>query len=217
MKKLAEAILTKREIPNWCLDDNKDIYTNKLARIPYLKRFDYILDSIDLRNRKCLDAGGTVKFISLWPKTSDKHCLLFHEDEVGLIRESRAAKRFELDIKFYLGDLRKKNECFGDEVFDIVTCLDVLEHIADLEGAIRELKRILKPGGILACSYPTENICYKLGRILARMTPPTDHYHTADKITREISKEFQLTKLTKIYPIINLTHIAYFKKGGKDT
>lgn len=36
----------------------------------------------------------------------------------------------------------------ADETFDIVLCCDVLEHVDDLERVIREISRVLKPGGV---------------------------------------------------------------------
>jgi SAM-dependent methyltransferase len=38
--------------------------------------------------------------------------------------------------------------------FDVVTCIDVLEHLLDDRKAIRELVRILRPGGVLVVSVP---------------------------------------------------------------
>jgi len=38
--------------------------------------------------------------------------------------------------------------------FDLVTCIDVLEHLSDDRKAIRELVRILRPGGVLIVSVP---------------------------------------------------------------
>ena len=35
-----------------------------------------------------------------------------------------------------------------DALFDIVVCVDVLEHVADLETVLNEIKRVLKPGGV---------------------------------------------------------------------
>ncbi len=42
---------------------------------------------------------------------------------------------------------------FEDESFDIVTSFSVLEHQSDKHGAIYELARVLKPGGLLALSF----------------------------------------------------------------
>jgi SAM-dependent methyltransferase len=43
---------------------------------------------------------------------------------------------------------------FQDESFDLVTALDVLEHIADDREAIAEWQRLLKPGGKLLITVP---------------------------------------------------------------
>lgn len=43
---------------------------------------------------------------------------------------------------------------FADCTFDLVTLLDVLEHIDDDLGTLRELHRVLRPGGMLLVSVP---------------------------------------------------------------
>jgi SAM-dependent methyltransferase len=43
---------------------------------------------------------------------------------------------------------------FADESFDFVTCTETLEHVADYGLALRELTRVLRPGGNLAVSVP---------------------------------------------------------------
>lgn len=54
---------------------------------------------------------------------------------------------------------------FADNTFDKVMCSEVLEHIPDYRGALREIERVLKPGGLLCASVPRrwpEKICWAL-------------------------------------------------------
>ena len=43
---------------------------------------------------------------------------------------------------------------FGDDSFDLLTALDVLEHVEDDRGALREIVRVLRPGGLLLATVP---------------------------------------------------------------
>ena len=43
---------------------------------------------------------------------------------------------------------------FADDAFDLVTTLDVIEHIDDDVAALRELRRVLRPGGRLLVAVP---------------------------------------------------------------
>jgi SAM-dependent methyltransferase len=43
---------------------------------------------------------------------------------------------------------------FTDATFDVVTCLDVLEHTFDDRPALRELRRVTRPGGQLILTVP---------------------------------------------------------------
>jgi ubiquinone/menaquinone biosynthesis C-methylase UbiE len=59
---------------------------------------------------------------------------------------------------------------FPDATFDRIIAAEVLEHIDDDFGAIRELVRVLRPGGTIAATVPSflpERICWAL----------TDEYH----------------------------------------
>ena len=61
---------------------------------------------------------------------------------------------------------------FPDASFDVVVCSEVLEHIHDYRGVLREIERVLKPGGRFVASVPRawpERICWWL----------SDAYHEA--------------------------------------
>ncbi len=54
---------------------------------------------------------------------------------------------------------------FADNTFDKVICSEVLEHIPEYEGALKEIERVLKPGGLFCASVPRrwpEKICWAL-------------------------------------------------------
>lgn len=57
----------------------------------------------------------------------------------------RIARRNNKDIKFVQASATDLP--FGDNEFDILVCIEVLEHIPDTEKAIKEMKRVLRPGG----------------------------------------------------------------------
>lgn len=52
---------------------------------------------------------------------------------------------------------------FADNSFDKIICSEVLEHIPDYAGALQEIARVLKPGGLFCASVPRrwpEKICW---------------------------------------------------------
>lgn len=54
---------------------------------------------------------------------------------------------------------------FSDGVFDVVIASEMLEHIEDDVSALREIERVLKPGGTAAVSVPRrwpERVCWAL-------------------------------------------------------
>jgi len=54
---------------------------------------------------------------------------------------------------------------FADQSFDLIVCSEVLEHIPNYEAALKEVARVLKPGGQLVISVPRfwpEWLCWKL-------------------------------------------------------
>lgn len=61
-------------------------------------------------------------------------------------RDHAASERVE-NVSFEIGDVYRL--AFGDASFDVVYANQLLQHLTDPVRALRELRRVLKPGGIL--------------------------------------------------------------------
>lgn len=83
--------------------------------------------------------------------------------------------------------------------YDFINALDVLEHVDDLPRTLAYLLRLLKPGGQIIISGPTENILYQLGRRLAG-PEYSGAYH--ERGVAEIRAD--LAKLATVRPIATL-------------
>lgn len=59
------------------------------------------------------------------------------------------------DQKVDIIDLNRKKELlYQDDTFDIVTATEVIEHLEDFRAILREIYRVLKPGGVCVLSTP---------------------------------------------------------------
>jgi ubiquinone/menaquinone biosynthesis C-methylase UbiE len=76
---------------------------------------------------------------------------------------------------------------FADATFDRIICAEVLEHVPDYRAVLREIRRVLKPGGLLAVSVPRfvpEWVCWRL----------SDAYHEVEGGHVRIFRTRQLTQ-----------------------
>lgn len=85
--------------------------------------------------------------------------------EIGPQNRSEVKNAFKLcDIKTLdlvsdynpdiVGDITKYNSHINDSTYDIITCLEILEHTVNPFSAITELRRICKHGGYILFSAP---------------------------------------------------------------
>ena len=55
-------------------------------------------------------------------------------------------------------EIREGRLGFADSYFDLVTSNQVMEHVEDLDAALREIHRVLKPGGTLLSLFPSRDV-----------------------------------------------------------
>lgn len=83
--------------------------------------------------------------------------------------------------------------------FEVITALDVLEHVPHLDETVTRLGEFLSPGGKLIVCGPTENVLYRLGRRLAGFSGAY-HVRNIEDIRQAIEQHYPTTALGTIYP-----------------
>lgn len=78
-------------------------------------------------------------------------------------KKAVAYAKKQLHLKVYHGTL--DNVKFPSKSFDVVSLYDVLEHVPNLRLLLREIHRMLKPGGIIAIQSPNiESLAFSILR-----------------------------------------------------
>ena len=85
---------------------------------------------------------------------------------------------------------------FPDSAFDVVVSSQVIEHISEYEKAIAELKRVLKPGGILILSFPNERML-TLARLILGKRPIKVPDHVQSLTPATVVAEVDLPVISK--------------------
>ena len=113
------------------------------------------LDAMQLHPRAVLDAGAEDATFVYWlaDRYRDASVLATDVDEAAM-EACRATRpeRYVNRVAFRAGTF----DTLPPDAFDLVTAFDVLEHIEDDRGALRQLHRSLRPGGSLLVHVPRD-------------------------------------------------------------
>jgi SAM-dependent methyltransferase len=95
-----------------------------------------------------------------------------------------------------------------DGSLDLALALDVLEHVPDLDHTVGELLRVVRPGGELIVTGPTENLFYKIGRRVAGPAYSGD-YHVRDVMSIEAAmrRRARTQRLATLIPGVPLFRV----------
>ena len=119
-------------------------------------RANYIKEKIELKDKKVLDVGcgGGLLCESL----NDFGAIVTGIDAAGPGIEVAKihANKNNKDIKYFEKTAEELNKEYI-EYYDIVTCLEVLEHVPDPNSLVRTCVQLLKPGGSLFLSTINKN------------------------------------------------------------
>jgi 2-polyprenyl-3-methyl-5-hydroxy-6-metoxy-1,4-benzoquinol methylase len=187
-------------------DDTPRVYNDTfLVRELFWRRLDALLALSDPPSReRALDFGGGngVLAPTLSRRYGEVLCVDLRTEMAEAIRSDE-----KLDnVRPLAGEIASLG-LPADHV-DTIVAADVLEHILDLEALVAEFHRLLRPGGELLVSAPSENRFYEFGRKVFRYTKPDDHYHAASHVEDVIERTLRRT--TRRYFPFNTSPLAVF-------
>jgi 2-polyprenyl-3-methyl-5-hydroxy-6-metoxy-1,4-benzoquinol methylase len=162
--------------------------------------------------RDCLDFGGGsgIFMVSLATGFDRVHLIDLNTEQAEQLK-----RELEIDnVAITAADIGAFE--FEAGIFDAIVAADVLEHFQDLDLPIKKIHGWLGAKGYLYTSLPSENLFYRLLRVVFRKQKPEDHYHTA----REVEAYLGASGFRKIFglyhplivPILPLFRISVWQK-----
>jgi ubiquinone/menaquinone biosynthesis C-methylase UbiE len=138
------------------LNDTRDLWWNRDFLDLMSKRWDIA------KYQSLLDVGsGLCHWSKLFVNYLEKPA------KIVAVDNDKKWSKGNYEIKKYFEDnlcnidfikCNAQNLCFPDNSFDIVTCQTLLIHVKNYKKVLKEMYRVLKPGGVLICSEPNNLI-----------------------------------------------------------
>ena len=93
-------------------------------------------------------------------------------DPLWVDQQDKASSYFgQYGVDFQMQQADALHLPFESESFDVVTCQTLLIHVEYPEQVITEMKRVLKPGGILLCAEPNNRVQHLVRTSMTENTP----------------------------------------------
>lgn len=128
-----------------------------------VKILSEILKGEDLSKKSLFDAGCGVGLVSVYLANRFKRVLAADLNREKIVEAKKLAKaNFIKNINFVMKDLTKFR--FKNQFFDVIICLEVIEHVSDDKKFINGLGKILKRGGKIILSFPASSFINKIAQ-----------------------------------------------------
>jgi ubiquinone/menaquinone biosynthesis C-methylase UbiE len=134
-------------------------------------------------------------------------------DAIDIASNAQAEVNKRANISFQ--QMNVEQLAYADNSFDKVVMVETLEHVLRPELALKEVKRVLKPGGQFVLTYPTINrtVLKKLG--MGKIIPISEHLNEWDLELLEFSLYMAgLTKKDVEGVVMDLGPLNYLKLLG---
>ncbi len=163
-------------------------------------RYEWILRLVgEIKQKKVLDLGSGGGSLTYLLAKSGAEVIGAEYDELGIkyARENLQNVSKDKNLNYQFVQASAYNLPFPDDFFDVVVSCEVIEHLAEPEKMLKEMKRVLRSGGKFVLTTP-----YRLTEF------PQDHNHVREYFPEEL--RVLLEKYFKAVEI-KLTHHIFWR------
>jgi 2-polyprenyl-3-methyl-5-hydroxy-6-metoxy-1,4-benzoquinol methylase len=143
-------------VPKPDADDPVDFYYKRFTGRIYRARLRLATDLLgESHYQSLLEVGyGSGIFLPELARRGDRLAAIDIHGESRRVQEMLS----RLDLTADLRECSLFEMPFPDGEFDALVCLSVLEHVTELEAALSEFHRVLRPGGVAVLGFPVRNL-----------------------------------------------------------
>jgi SAM-dependent methyltransferase len=163
------------------------------------KKFNYRWDEIEKKTKgagKVLDIGCSFGFFLDAARRRGWEC---HGLEIAECAASYARSRFGLPVV----NVPLEEADFAPESFDVVTLWNVIEHLPDPAAVVRDIYKILKPGGVVVLT--TGDVESPLARLQGAkwrmLMPPIHLSHFSPSTIKYLMESCKLTVIEQTWAL----------------
>lgn len=144
-----------------------------------------VIDKYLKRGSKVLDVGCGAGALSLYIASQKCEVIGIDIAENAISAAKKSADSMSIkNVQFFAMDFPKKVPV-GKDRFDMILCIEVLEHLIEEKLALKRIKELLSPGGIAIISVPSKNAP------LFRLGMATEFDKRVGHVRRYTSKELE--------------------------
>lgn len=168
----------------------------------YLRRFEMIFELMgNEKYEKLIEIGyGTgIMFPELAIRARSLHATEI-KDSSSILTDHLKSRN--IDVTFTSGSICKLP--YESNQFDCIVSVSVLEHIHELDSAMKEMRRILKPGGTAFFGFPAKNACMNGFFRISGYDPDKIHPNSDKFILKKAAEHFHVASVNKLSFVIPL-------------
>lgn len=194
--------------------DHSNTYTRSgLVNIPHRARLRWLTEvvaDLDVNGSSYADVGCSNGFVTaaIARAMSATDPVGFDHLEQHLVTGSERHP----EIRFELLDLNMRHNELP--TFQVVSCLETLEHVGDIEQALQSITQMTSPGGVLLISVPIENGFWGLIKFAAKTTVARRSRQLREVFGQERALRNQLVYLGRLLTNRRVSYCRTERRGG---